>query len=78
MIRTLRQWLKKYLLPFENPAHPLYADPDLMRRQRGELTPEEIEQENAEYEAMEAEQDEKIRQIFGEGFLRQLRDVQGR
>ena len=41
------KWLKNLLLPFENPDHPLYADPAVMQQRETEreriqnLSPEE-------------------------------------
>ena len=35
------KWLKDLLLPFENPDHPLYADPAVM--QQGEVERERIQ-----------------------------------
>ena len=45
------KWLKDLLLPFENPDHPLYADPAVMQQQEMEqeriqnLSPEEFYEE---------------------------------
>ena len=82
------RWLKRFLLPFEDPAHPLYAEPAEMQelqrqnaeqiaeRERWEnLSPEEQE---AEMEAEDQEWEEPMRQAFGEGFVQQLRRAMGK
>lgn len=71
------KWLKQLVLPFEDPSHPLYTDPAETREiQRWEnLSPEEQE---AEMEARELEEEENLRQVFGEGFVQQLRRMLGK
>lgn len=45
------KWLKDLLFPFENPDHPLYADPAVMKQRETEreriqnLSPEEFNEE---------------------------------
>ena len=79
------RWLKRLLLPFEDPAHPLYADPAEMQKIIAEderwasLTPEEREAElEAEWMEYEHEYEEKMRAIFGEGYVQQMRRMTGR
>jgi len=71
------RWLKRLVLPFEDPSHPLYTDPAKTQEiQRWEnLSPEEQE---AEMEARELEAEENLRQVFGEGFVQQWRRVLGK
>lgn len=74
-------WLKRLVLPFEDPDHHLYADPAKMQElERWQNLSDEGS--NAELEAELEEEfeqsEETLRKIFGEGFVQQWRRVTGR